>query len=107
MCSSAPVVGRQSSVPIRVYGVVPKIVVDTRADLARCAVHGIGARLLREYADQIGIDPAFTTHDREDSADLVNLVRHELGFSRTRRRGLNRHRSRPAMRANKQVESAA
>ena len=31
--------------------------------------HGIGARLLREYADQIGIDPAFTIHDREDSAD--------------------------------------
>src|SRR5712671_1407395 len=45
--------------------------------------HGIGARLLREYADRIGIDPAFTIHDREDSADLVNLVRHELGFSST------------------------
>ena len=27
--------------------------------------HGIGARLLRDYADQIGIDPAFTIHDRE------------------------------------------
>src|SRR5271154_4111081 len=27
--------------------------------------HGIGARLLREYADQIGIDPAFTIYDRE------------------------------------------
>src|SRR5215831_16998964 len=48
--------------------------------------HGIGARLLREYADQIGIDPAFTIQDREDSADLVNLVRHELGFSRTEAR---------------------
>ena len=34
--------------------------------------HGIGARLLREYADQIGIAPAFTIHDREDSADLMN-----------------------------------
>src|SRR5262249_44838607 len=45
--------------------------------------HGIGARLLREYAGQIGIDPAFTIHDREDSADLMNLVRHELGFSKT------------------------
>src|SRR5882757_580334 len=31
--------------------------------------HGIGARLLREYADQVGLDPAFTIHDREDSAD--------------------------------------
>ena len=35
--------------------------------------HGIGARLLREYADQIGLNPAFTIHDRENSADLMNL----------------------------------
>ncbi|MEZ2132219.1 MULTISPECIES: ATP-dependent helicase [unclassified Sinorhizobium] len=44
--------------------------------------HGIGARLLRDYAEQIGLDPAFTIHDREDSADLMNLIRHELGFSK-------------------------
>jgi DNA helicase II / ATP-dependent DNA helicase PcrA len=48
--------------------------------------HGIGARLLREHADQIGLDPAFTIHDREDSADLMNLVRHERGFSKTEKR---------------------
>ena len=48
--------------------------------------HGIGARLLRDYAGQIGLDPAFTIHDREDSADLINLARHELGFSRTEAR---------------------
>jgi DNA helicase-2/ATP-dependent DNA helicase PcrA len=48
--------------------------------------HGIGARLLREYAEQIGLDPAFTIHDREDSADLMNLVRHEAGFSKTESR---------------------
>jgi DNA helicase-2/ATP-dependent DNA helicase PcrA len=48
--------------------------------------HAIGARLLREYAEQIGIDAAFTIHDREDSADLMNLVRHELGFSKTETR---------------------
>ena len=45
--------------------------------------HGIGARLLRDCAEQIGLDPAFTIHDREDSADLMNLVRHTLGFSKT------------------------
>ena len=44
--------------------------------------HGIGARLLRDYAEQIGLNPQFTIHDREDSADLMNLVRHELGFSK-------------------------
>ena len=48
--------------------------------------HGIGARLLREYAEQIGVDPAFTIHDREDSADLINLARHELGLSKTESR---------------------
>src|SRR5260370_2390877 len=48
--------------------------------------HGIGARLLREYADQIGLDANFTIHDREDSADLMNLVRHERGYSKTESR---------------------
>lgn len=48
--------------------------------------HGVGARLLRDLAEQIGLDPAFTIHDREDAADLMNLVRHELGFSRTETR---------------------
>ena len=48
--------------------------------------HGIGARLLREHAERIGLHPAFTIHDREDSADLLNLARHELGFSKTESR---------------------
>jgi DNA helicase II / ATP-dependent DNA helicase PcrA len=48
--------------------------------------HGIGARLLREYAQQVGLDPAFTIHDREDSADLMNLVRHDKGLSKTESR---------------------
>jgi DNA helicase-2/ATP-dependent DNA helicase PcrA len=48
--------------------------------------HGIGARLLREYAEQIGLDANFSIHDREDAADLMNLVRHELGFSKTESR---------------------
>jgi len=48
--------------------------------------HAIGARLLREYAGELGITADFTIHDREDSADLMNLVRHELGFSKTQAR---------------------
>ena len=48
--------------------------------------HGIGARLLRENAEAIGLDPDFTIHDREDSADLMNLCRHDLGFSKTEKR---------------------
>ena len=48
--------------------------------------HAIGARILREHAATIGLDPAFTIHDRSDSADLMNLVRHRLGLSRTESR---------------------
>jgi DNA helicase-2/ATP-dependent DNA helicase PcrA len=48
--------------------------------------HAIGARLLRSMAAQAGLDPSFTVHDREDSADLMNLVRHELGFSAQKKR---------------------
>jgi DNA helicase II / ATP-dependent DNA helicase PcrA len=48
--------------------------------------HAIGARLLREYAETIGLAAAFTIHDREDSADLVNLVRYDLGYSKMEKR---------------------
>src|SRR6516165_9869927 len=48
--------------------------------------HAVGARLLREYAPEIGLERSFTIHDRGDSADLLNLVRHDLGFSKTEKR---------------------
>ena len=43
--------------------------------------HSIGNRLLRHYAKHVGLDPAFTVLDRGDSADLVDTVRTELGYS--------------------------
>ena len=43
--------------------------------------HAIGARLLREYALRLGLDPQFTIHDREDSGDLMNWARHQAGLS--------------------------
>jgi DNA helicase II / ATP-dependent DNA helicase PcrA len=43
--------------------------------------HAIGARLLREYAGRIGLKPSFTIHDRSDSADLIDIVRHDLRLS--------------------------
>jgi DNA helicase-2/ATP-dependent DNA helicase PcrA len=39
--------------------------------------HSVGARLLREYAPSIGINGQFTILDREDAADLLNMVRYE------------------------------
>ena len=74
---------------------VDRLLVDvTRANAPRMAeaiawagtFHAIGARLIREHAGDIGLMREFTIHDREDSADLMNLVRHELGFSKTKER---------------------
>ena len=48
--------------------------------------HAIGARFLREYAPRLGLDPQFTIHDREDSADLMNWARHEAGLGETKDR---------------------
>jgi DNA helicase-2/ATP-dependent DNA helicase PcrA len=73
---------------------VERIAANVLPDQARVAAdalswsgtfHAIGARLLREYAEHIGLDRQFTIHDREDSADLMNLVRHDHGFSKNRR----------------------
>ena len=48
--------------------------------------HAIGARILREYAPRLGLDPGFTIHDREDSADLMNWARHDAGLTETKER---------------------
>jgi DNA helicase-2/ATP-dependent DNA helicase PcrA len=48
--------------------------------------HGVGARVLREYSAQIGLDENFTIHDRGDAEDLMGLVRNDIGLSATSRR---------------------
>jgi DNA helicase-2/ATP-dependent DNA helicase PcrA len=48
--------------------------------------HAVGARLIRDEAPRLGLDPAFTILDREDAADLMHLVRHQLGLSTTEKR---------------------
>ena len=61
--------------------------------------HAIGARLLREYAPRLGLDPQFTIHDREDWADLMNWARHEAGLTETKERFPPRGRASPSIRA--------
>ncbi|MFD1343257.1 ATP-dependent helicase [Litorisediminicola beolgyonensis] len=48
--------------------------------------HSIGAKVLQDHALAIGLDPEFSIHDREDSSDLMNLVRHKLRLSETHTR---------------------
>jgi DNA helicase II / ATP-dependent DNA helicase PcrA len=48
--------------------------------------HAVGARVLREYAQRIGLKPSFTILDRSDAADLMDVVRHDLGLSKKEER---------------------
>jgi DNA helicase-2/ATP-dependent DNA helicase PcrA len=43
--------------------------------------HSVGNRILRLFAKQLGLDPSYTVLDRADAADLMDVIRHELGFS--------------------------
>jgi len=48
--------------------------------------HSIANRLLRRYAHNLGLDPAFSVLDRGDAADIMDVVRHERQLTRTARR---------------------
>src|SRR5207248_2969809 len=48
--------------------------------------HAMANRLLRRYSAKLGLSPNFSVLDRGDAADLMDLVRFELGFSKSERR---------------------
>jgi DNA helicase-2/ATP-dependent DNA helicase PcrA len=48
--------------------------------------HSIANRLIRRHCTRVGLQPNFSVLDRGDAADLMDVVRHELGFSKAERR---------------------
>jgi DNA helicase-2/ATP-dependent DNA helicase PcrA len=48
--------------------------------------HSVANRLIRRHAAAVGLDSSFSVLDRGDAADLMDVLRHELGFSKTERR---------------------
>ena len=67
----------------RVRRVTSKVLKGQKVDLPWSGTfHAIGARLLREHAQVINLKPSFTILDRSNSADLMNLVRHDLEQSK-------------------------
>ncbi|OGG46970.1 MAG: hypothetical protein A3F84_29410 [Candidatus Handelsmanbacteria bacterium RIFCSPLOWO2_12_FULL_64_10] len=48
--------------------------------------HAVANRMLRAYGRAIGLPPEFTVMDQADSADLINLIRDELGLGEGKRR---------------------
>jgi len=48
--------------------------------------HSIATRLLRAHGKQVGLEPGFTIHDRGDSEDLLDVVRTEMGLTKSDKR---------------------
>jgi len=48
--------------------------------------HSVANRLLRAHGARIGLEPSFSVLDRSDAADLMDVARHELGYSKAERR---------------------
>ncbi len=48
--------------------------------------HAVANRLLRLHGRAVGLTPGFTVLDQADAADVMNLLRDELGFSGRERR---------------------
>ena len=48
--------------------------------------HSIANRLIRRHAASVGLDASFSVLDRGDAADLIDVLRHEMGFSRLEKR---------------------
>jgi DNA helicase-2/ATP-dependent DNA helicase PcrA len=48
--------------------------------------HSIANRLIRRHCTRVGLQPNFSVLDRGDAADLMDVARHELGFSKAERR---------------------
>src|SRR5438309_4236373 len=46
--------------------------------------HSLGARLLRQYADRLGIDRNFTIYDQADRARMVKVALEDAGIDNAR-----------------------
>ena len=77
----------------RVETIVRQAVAGEKATPMRAGVlpwsgtfHSIANRLLRRFAQNLGLDPGFSVLDRGDAADLMDVTRHELSLSKKSRR---------------------
>ncbi len=48
--------------------------------------HAVASRLIRRHCRRVGLGESFSVLDRGDAADLMDVVRHELGYSKTEKR---------------------
>ncbi len=69
----------------RAQRIVGEVLADVRLPWSG-TFHSVANRLIRRNAGRIGLDAGFSVLDRGDAADLIDVARHELGFSKTEKR---------------------
>jgi DNA helicase-2/ATP-dependent DNA helicase PcrA len=65
----------------RAQRIVGEVVKDVRLPWSG-TFHSIANRLIRKNCKRVGLDESFSVLDRGDAADLIDVVRHELGFAK-------------------------
>jgi DNA helicase-2/ATP-dependent DNA helicase PcrA len=58
----------------------------TRGQVLGGTFHSVGWRLIRLYAEPLGLPPRLSVLDAADGADLLDLVRQELGYAESGKR---------------------
>jgi DNA helicase-2/ATP-dependent DNA helicase PcrA len=69
----------------RTQRIVGDVVKDVRLPWSG-TFHAVANRLIRQHAHAVGLDASFSVLDRGDAADLMDVVRHQLGFSKAEKR---------------------
>src|SRR3954466_15995466 len=65
-----------------------RIVADVRKNVRfpwSGTFHSVANRLVRRHCAAAGLDASFSVLDRGDAADLMDVVRHELGWSASKK----------------------
>jgi DNA helicase-2/ATP-dependent DNA helicase PcrA len=66
-----------------------RIVADVRKNVRfpwSGTFHSVANRLVRRHCAAMGLDASFSVLDRGDAADLMDVVRHDLGLSNSKKR---------------------
>src|SRR5262245_17964184 len=70
----------------RTRGLLERAGVSARGQVVGGTFHSVGWRLVRLYAEPLGLPPRLSVLDAGDTADLLDLVRQELGHAESGRR---------------------
>jgi ATP-dependent DNA helicase UvrD/PcrA len=70
----------------RTRGLLERAGIAARGHVVGGTFHSVAWRLVRLYAEPLGLPPRLSVLDAGDAADLLDVVRHELGYAESGKR---------------------